>query len=204
MSKIVSELQRAALDPDMDIVSLLNKAYLVAFKLDMEDFAAWISSEINGYKEGQPLPDYRLVTGERKAKNPFHGWQPVYYTNGSIQKITMRPRDALPSLKRCAEGDNTPMVPMDSVEDCPSCLFISANQIDSIIASVRHHVLDWALKLEKNGILGEGIEFTLKEKELAADSKLVRDLNINFCGEASGVQIQIATDRSSQSLTDTA
>jgi len=43
----------------------------------------------------------------------------------------------------------------------------SNNQVTSIFDAVRNRILDWTLKLEAEGILGEGMTFTPKEKEAA-------------------------------------
>ena len=56
---IVIQLQREALDENVDIETLLRKAYLVARKLQLKDFEEWISSEQNGYNGD--VPDYRTV-----------------------------------------------------------------------------------------------------------------------------------------------
>ena len=67
MSKIVIELQQEALKSDFDILNLLRKAYLVARKLKLNEFEKWIDSELNGYKNLDKIPDYRLLRGEVKA-----------------------------------------------------------------------------------------------------------------------------------------
>ena len=72
---IVLQLQAEALDENVDIETLLRKAYLVARKLQLRDFENWISLEQNGYKETPP--DYRIIGGELQAWNPYQGWIPV-------------------------------------------------------------------------------------------------------------------------------
>lgn len=49
MKGIVIQLQEEALSNESDILSLLRKAYLIARKLKLQEFQAWISSEQNGY-----------------------------------------------------------------------------------------------------------------------------------------------------------
>jgi len=43
----------------------------------------------------------------------------------------------------------------------------SIAQIAAVFDAVRNRILDWTLKLEAEGILGEGMTFTQKEKEAA-------------------------------------
>ncbi len=45
-----------------------------------------------------------------------------------------------------------------------------------ILASVRKIILNWSLKLEEDGILGEGMTFSSQEREIAANS----NYNINY------------------------
>ena len=47
-------------------------------------------------------------------------------------------------------------------------LVIRVSQIYGIVEAVRNIVLEWSLKLETNGILGEGITFSKEEKTRAA------------------------------------
>lgn len=75
MGGIVIELQREALDEKISIESLIRKAYLVAKKLKLKEFEKWLNQEQNGYKK--EIPEYRNITGEIKAWNPYHGWIPM-------------------------------------------------------------------------------------------------------------------------------
>ena len=61
MAKIVTELQHEALKSDFDIMNLLRKAYLVARKLKLQEFEDWVNNELNGYKDLDKIPDYRLL-----------------------------------------------------------------------------------------------------------------------------------------------
>ena len=82
---IILQLQSEALDESVDIETLLRKAYLVAYKLNLEDFINWIKSEQNGYSGN--VPPYRLVGGEIKAWNPYNGWIPVVLDNNEFEAI---------------------------------------------------------------------------------------------------------------------
>ena len=79
MDSLVLELQKDALNPSISILNLLRKALVVATKLKLQDFKDWIESEINGYKDGQRIPEYRKVRGETKYWNQFRGWQPIVF-----------------------------------------------------------------------------------------------------------------------------
>lgn len=59
-------------------------------------------------------------------------------------------------------------------------------------------VLEWALKLEEDGIMGDKMIFTEKEKEIAKAENYTIN---NFYGEVSNSQIQQNSNNSSQTLT---
>lgn len=75
MDGIVYELEREALDESVTIEALLRKAFLVARKLKLTEFEEWITREQNGYTD--EVPEYRMISGDYKALNPYRGWVPV-------------------------------------------------------------------------------------------------------------------------------
>lgn len=66
-----------------------------------------------------------------------------------------------------------------------------------MLDTVRNIILEWALKLEEDGILGEGLSFSNEEKQQA--SKHNYTVN-NFYGNSSGIQIQQHTSNSTQTI----
>src|SRR6185312_9196619 len=60
----------------------------------------------------------------------------------------------------------------------------------SIIDRVRDLVLDWAMSLERQGILGEGMSFTMAEKERASSSSITIHGNVGslHSGDITGHQ----------------
>lgn len=77
MTSLVFELQRDAFESSVSVLNLLRKALFVAKKLGVKEFQKWVELELDGYGGEVELPKYRLLVGEIKAKNPFHGWIPV-------------------------------------------------------------------------------------------------------------------------------
>ena len=53
---------------------------------------------------------------------------------------------------------------------CPPVRVVSRSQVVAILDKVRTGVLEWALKLESEGITGDGISFTETEKQIAKKS----------------------------------
>src|SRR3546814_4415808 len=51
-------------------------------------------------------------------------------------------------------------------------LVIGRNQLAAIVDSVRTKVLDWSLALEQEGILGDGLSFSEREKSIATTQSI--------------------------------
>lgn len=83
--------------------------------------------------------------------------------------------------------------------DTQITLFIPSTNIVKIIDAVRNIVLNWAMKLEEDGILGKGLSFTSEEKEVATKT----EYNItNFYGAVEHSQFQQQTKDSIQVKSD--
>lgn len=201
MSGIVIELQKEALDETVSIESLLRKAYLVAKKLKLKDFEEWINQEQNGY-DGQ-LPEYRNVSGEIKAWNPYHGWIPVVLSTPGSDIFSRLPLDFSISVMADSYdssngtiylGVNAAMTELlnNSTDFMPTkySFVVSKSELYRIMSTVRNKILDWALLLEENEILGEGMTFTEKEKEIASNTQVINNYTNNFYSSASDVDIQ--------------
>src|ERR1035441_1726263 len=79
MESVVLQLQRECLDSRVPILDILRKALVVARKLSLADAQAWIEKELNGYHRSDAPPTHRLLTGQVRVRNPYHGWQPVIF-----------------------------------------------------------------------------------------------------------------------------
>ncbi|MDT2806615.1 hypothetical protein K5X77_08970 [Vagococcus lutrae] len=212
MGKIVLDLQQEALSKDSDVLNLLRKAYIVARKLKLNEFEEWVNNELNGYQETDKIPDYRKVRGEVKAWNPYLGWIPMIIQNNEIanQLSEHLASDSIPNLKNVYESLNgnhatlqfdagmNNLLSKSSGVNTKYALMISANQIYNIMERVRNIVLDWSITLEENDILGEGLQFTEKEKDIAVSSSTINNYTNNFYGDVQETQIQQNTSESTQ------
>lgn len=78
----ILQIQEDCLDSNVPVVQILRKAKVVATKLELEDFLRWLNDELDGYTcDTEGLPAYRVLTGEPKAYNPYHGWQTILFKN---------------------------------------------------------------------------------------------------------------------------
>lgn len=76
MSAIL-ELQELARKSSTDIVELVETAYTIAYKLELQNFVDWCNAELEGYfnNPSVPIPEYR-----RK------GELAIFYDNGKLIK----------------------------------------------------------------------------------------------------------------------
>jgi len=192
----VIDLQEMAGDSSSDIVSVLMKAKTIAFKLDLSDITDWIELELRGYPSKSSVPDYRLGQGKLKAWNPFRGWIPVGFGNVSYeiyqQCSTFALLEPVAALKRTMDRDmgtlrlpvSRKLVHMMNADDPDAevCWFFSAAILDQVFSTIRNKILEWALQLEKKGILGEGLIFSQHDKEEAKHVTITNNNTINNHG----------------------
>lgn len=204
MSGIVLELQQEALSKDANIESLLRKAYVIAKKLKLKEFEDWIQFEQNGYGLRE-VPEYRYVQGQIKARNPYYGWIPVVLSSEIEKVISNVPvKEALSGLIDLYKSDNEFLI-FNMNADCNQslselvdfdtvfCVQFGKNQIYRIISTVQNKILDWALLLEENGIVGEKLSFTKEEIKRAEQSLIINNYTNNFYSNVDGIELQQGT-----------
>lgn len=185
MSSIVLELQQELLQKDCDVLLALRKAHIIAVKLKLTEFDAWIQSELNGYEFNQDLiPEYRQVRGELKAWNPYHGWIPVIMPNSKLEEFLCHrkmedPIGDIIELHRKSKGTVVMTfcaevaTQLDSLTNAPFktnySLHISNHLLKSIADKVLNCLMEWTLKLEEKGILGENMTFNETESTSAKE-----------------------------------
>lgn len=201
LNGIVLQLQAEALDESIDIETLLRKAYLVARKLRLKDFENWVSNEQNGYKD--PPPDYRIIGGEIKGWNPYHGWIPVVFNENAediFNKMPIKlPISAISDAYSNSDGFVAFTVPgiltdylnksIDAIQTNYSFQSSKA-ELRKIISAVRNRILEWSILLEENGIIGDGLKFTESEVQTARESQVINNYTNNFYSSIDNSQIQ--------------
>jgi len=183
---IVLEIQKLATENIHDISDLLRKALVVATKLKLNDFRAWIENELNGYRK-DPVPEYRKVRATVRLRNPYHGLIPIVFQDQEISDVfrNIEVRDPIGNLVSILEkqtnSKSDPIYPLTPEQESflikqqdgpilPPIRTVSSSAIATIIDSVRTQILEWSLKLEDKGILGTGMTFSEDEKEIAVSS----------------------------------
>jgi hypothetical protein len=202
MISVVVELQHEALNGSIPISDLLRKALVVARKLSLAEFQSWIELELNGYGAETKIPEYRKVHGQVQGWNPYHGWVPVIFKDAEQGEALSKRHCSqsvaeLEELQRGTKASGFFHMPYPlSLQQQLSkgfgfrtevTLFIPQTSLVRILDAVRSIVLNWALKLEEDGIFGEGMLFSVDEKEAA--SKAPQNIT-NFYGPVENPQIQ--------------
>ncbi|HEL2982123.1 TPA: hypothetical protein UMU63_002761 [Stenotrophomonas maltophilia] len=211
MGSLVLELQRDALDRTVSAADLLRKALVVARKLKVTDLVDWLTYELNGYPEGADVPEYRKLRGELKVHNPYNGWVPLIMSNPEHAEILSKrgTSQAISELDKIANGgSSTAYVRLPrSIENnlmsgmefpLQPAVILSHTQIHGLVDKVRSIVLEWALGLEEQGIMGEGMSFSAEDQKQAGNVTLnVGNLG-NLIGSMQDSQIQQDTTSSTQ------
>ncbi len=203
MASIVEQLQQAALDRNVSVSDLLRRVKFVAAKLGLGSVEDWVEQELNGY-DGQPA-DYREVHGTPMGFNPVRGWMAI---GGSVEPLSSRrngqPVSALEALIESAKGASLQIPYSDRVREILDqqngvrgwnyALQIPSSELTRILDRVRTLILDWALNLEKAGIMGSEHSFDSSEKQKAQAASTT--INIGTIGSFTGNlgQGNIATD----------
>ena len=208
MSSLVLELQAAAIDHERKVDELLRMALVVATKLKQDELRAWCEKELKGYGREQ-VPAYRVVRGELKARNPFHGWIPVMVTDAELmRRLTERPVGSSISelehlLDKREQGGHLHM-PLpheellaifgDSQEfrlGMVPTLLVGSSEVHGIVAAVRDALLAWSLDLEQKGILGENMTFSREEVRKAEHITYNINSFTGVLGDITGSQVQV-------------
>ena len=176
MGSLVLELQQEVLKTDCDVLHALRKAHMIAVKLKLAEFDAWIQSEMNGYEINQDLiPEYRQIRGQLKAWNPRHGWIPVIMQDSKLEEILCHRKmeESIGEIIERYEKSNGNIVmtfsadvaaKLDSWSNAPFttnyALHVSKHMLKSIVDKVINCLMEWTLKLEEKGITS----YTIKKE----------------------------------------
>jgi hypothetical protein len=167
MTGLIEEIQRDALDNKIPIENLLRRVKLAAAKLQLPSVEAWVEQELAGY--ATTVPEYRKAYGQPAAWNPYHGWQPVQVTISEISDLISEAQvgQSISSLRDLLEngsGDGVLHFPIPAglvaelnkvmnYQTARMVIQISRGHIVGILDHVRNMVLDWAIEMERKGVV---------------------------------------------------
>lgn len=197
MSGLIIEIQKASLDETVPIESLPRRVKLAAAKLKLGDLEGWVDSELNGYS-GE-LPPHRILHGQPAGYYPFHGWVPVQANEAPIAKIlsTAMVGQGIGGLRDLISSSDGGLYhfPLPDelvieinklmrVETARMVVQIPRGGSVGILNFVRNKVLDWAIEMECNGVVGEGLSFD--DQELESAKTVMTTFNIGKIDNFSG------------------
>ena len=171
--ELLTEIQRDAVNQDVDVSTLLRKCKILAKRLNHEAFSRWVESELNGYSSKDEVPKYRVLVVQ--SFGTFHGPWGSGIKNIAIPDITLP--EALRDIARRAflqsgistyeslvKGSekktlmanwppNVLGIHGDKIMEDMVCVAawqeVGANQIHGVIDTVRTRILSFVLELEK-------------------------------------------------------
>ena len=197
MSGLITEIQKACLDESVPVESLLRRVKLAATKLKLGALESWVDNELNGYS-GE-LPPHRIIRGQPAGWNPFHGWIPVQTNEATVADAlgTAMVGQGIGGLRDLIASSDGGLyhfpIPDEIVIELNKAMSVSTARmvvqvprggIVGILDFVRNMVLDWAIEMERNGVVGEG--FSFDDKEVESAKAVMNTFNIgkidNFAG----------------------
>ena len=210
---LVLELQRATLNPAVGIAHLLRVARMAATKLDATEMLAWIQRETAGYDDKDEIPDYRRVDGLVQFFDRYQGaWFNAEARDLAGQKLLDKAGEiwlhypvshiegmtADSEAARVQWAGKAAQAYRAAMGGRPVSLLVSSAQLRGVIDRVRDAVADWSLRLEKSGIVGEGLFVSQDEKRRAAEIGATLFQTNFYGGDFRSAQIQQGTRGSSQ------
>ncbi len=217
MTGLIQEIQRDALDPNVPTDALLRRVKLAAAKLNLENLEKWVEQELNGYS-GE-LPSYRKLFGQPAGWNPYNGWIPIYSSDPEFMSIISQApiSQSIASLRDLLDNHSGgslhfPVAPslvatlneIMSARTARVVVQIGRSSIAGILDSVRNLVLDWAIEMERKGVLGQGMTFEPGERKQAQSAMTTFNIgNIgsfigNMGNEASSGDIAVSVSVAGQ------
>ena len=212
MASLVEDLQKDALNHDVRVTELLQKSLVVATKLKLDEFASWVRRELDGYGK-EEVPEYRVLHGSPQVFNPYRGYQPLHFGDveqakrfsrmhfntpiGELEHDLLGARKSGSSAFQVSYSPGVEKMLMDAIDfRLQPSLHINASQFQRVLDAVRKIILEWSLKLEADGITGEGMSFSPKEKERA--QAVTYNIKNYIQGNIQDSQIQIEAENSTQ------
>ena len=176
MSSLVLDFQKDLLRSHKTVVENLRTARLISAKLGLSEISEWIECELNGYPDGQSVPEYRVIRGGTlQVLNPYRGWQNA----GEVSSFVVRTDQPISELEEISKGEfltvtPNPRLPVRTLggsegfaQQFQQRLVNPPVRVKTILETVKNKLLDWSLELEKRGILGNDMSFNSEEKRSA-------------------------------------
>ncbi|MGY3036329.1 hypothetical protein ACVIIV_005499 [Bradyrhizobium sp. USDA 4354] len=198
MASIVESLQSDALKPEISVSNLLRSVKLIAAKLKLGQIEDWVEKELSGYGD-EPIPSYRTVKGLPRAHNPYRGWIPIVMEDPKMMEA-ISSREIGQKISELEDlltdkSETTLQIPFSAdiiaqlnrganVQLPKMSLLVGRSTVVGIVDAVRNKILDWAIELEKSGIMGSEASFSSDEQARAQQPNVTMHIGSigNFVG----------------------
>jgi hypothetical protein len=162
---LLRQIQNEVAQADSDLGAVLRKCKILAARLKSSEFAQWISWELEGYPDGQPVPKYRKLAAQYFANFMNAGWtankqpflwpalgkdvyeklNPVEFRDGiaKVQALVGGGVVPRPELGLLVQGKMFP-----DLNCVGSWMEIGGNEFQQLLSAVRTRVLDFVLEIE--------------------------------------------------------
>ena len=201
---LILDMQKLIIDPNFNIRSLMFATLLASIKLKRNDIFNFCKSEIYGYNDNDfDIPSYRRIQIKIEQLNQKKEWESV--------KIRRDPREinaefdltsdvkvteSIFRLDDLSSRNEIFLMKIDSQEQfmnrnllydtmVPSRKVIYPHDSQKIIDAVRLSILEWVVRLEQEGITGDGLSFSPKQVVKASHMTF----NISNTGNMAGLTL---------------
>ncbi|WDJ06718.1 hypothetical protein [Xanthomonas campestris] len=187
---LIDEIIRIAVDRNSSVADILRMALVVSSKLKTVHMKEWLEQELNGYPDFNEVPDYRRLKGTVKVRNPYHGWQVVHGMPEAIEErvsTRLTPESIAEITQWIEDGDSTVGFSLGGFTEVlmkslpfklEPCLHVPRGSLVAIVDRVRSGVLQWALELQENNVVGEDFSFTPTERAAANNVNITNHIGI--------------------------
>jgi hypothetical protein len=171
---LVEEIQKAAIDPNAAVSTLLRQVKLAAFKLKLDSVEDWVEAELNGYSNGAELPAYRKVGGSALVRTLHNGWQPLVLENDteflrtasigdSVTSIETLLAGIIASISKAMTGNLGIGITSGDITNAP----LNIDQVKNLVSQIKSH----AKTRTSEGVDGPALTAALQaiEKQLSSE-----------------------------------
>ena len=162
---LLQEIQTETSSSGGDLATILRKCKILAARLSSEEFARWITWELDGYPDDQPIPPYRRIAVQGYADFMGVGWkaprQPIFWPvlrkEAYEQLHPFEFRKGIAQASVLIEGATIPRPDLVLLlqgkmfpnMDCVGAwVEIEGNEFAQLLSAVKNRILDFVLQIE--------------------------------------------------------
>lgn len=176
--KAITALQKLVLNPKSNLTDILRNALLISHKLGLDDFKSWCELELKGYEgiDNSDIPEYRCLYGSFHVLNVQNGSRQFVGDQAIGQKISesivffqeILANDQGYFDLRVSDDINALFKKKYGLKSNNYIFYSTVDNvyIKKVLEIIKTTVLEFSIKLEQQGILGEDWEFTEEEKRM--------------------------------------